>query len=32
MKEKQVTWKYDQEYEGTVYTLTYREPWIRIRR
>ena len=20
---KQVTWKYDQEYEGTVYTLTY---------
>jgi hypothetical protein len=21
--EKQVTWKYDQEYEGTVYTLTY---------
>ena len=23
VKEKQVTWKYDQEYEGTVYTLTY---------
>jgi hypothetical protein len=23
IKEKQVTWKYDQEYEGTVYTLTY---------
>ena len=23
LKEKQVTWKYDQEYEGTVYTLTY---------
>ena len=23
VKEKQVTWKYNQEYEGTVYTLTY---------
>ena len=23
VNEKQVTWKYDQEYEGTVYTLTY---------
>ena len=23
VKEKQATWKYDQEYEGTVYTLTY---------
>jgi hypothetical protein len=23
VKEKEVTWKYDQEYEGTVYTLTY---------
>jgi hypothetical protein len=23
VQEKQVTWKYDQEYEGTVYTLTY---------
>jgi hypothetical protein len=23
VKQKQVTWKYDQEYEGTVYTLTY---------
>jgi hypothetical protein len=23
VSEKQVTWKYDQEYEGTVYTLTY---------
>lgn len=23
VKEKQVTWKYDQEYEGSVYTLTY---------
>jgi hypothetical protein len=23
VKEKQVTWKYDQEHEGTVYTLTY---------
>ncbi len=23
VKEKQVVWKYDQEYEGTVYTLTY---------
>jgi hypothetical protein len=23
LNEKQVTWKYDQEYEGTVYTLTY---------
>jgi hypothetical protein len=23
VKEKQVTWKYDQEYEGTVYALTY---------
>jgi hypothetical protein len=23
VKEKQVTWKYDQEYQGSVYTLTY---------
>jgi hypothetical protein len=23
VKEKQATWKYDQEYEGTVYTVTY---------
>jgi hypothetical protein len=23
VSEKQVTWKYDQDYEGTVYTLTY---------
>jgi hypothetical protein len=23
VNEKQVTWKYDQEYEGTVYTLTF---------
>jgi hypothetical protein len=23
VNEKQVIWKYDQEYEGTVYTLTY---------
>jgi hypothetical protein len=23
VKEKQVTWKYDVEYEGTVYTVTY---------
>jgi hypothetical protein len=23
VKEKQVTWKYDQEYEGTLYTITY---------
>ena len=23
VNDKQVTWKYDQEYEGTVYTLTY---------
>jgi hypothetical protein len=23
VKEKQVTWKYDQEYEGTVYTIAY---------
>ena len=23
VNEKQVTWKYDQQYEGTVYTLTY---------
>ncbi len=23
VKEKQVTWKYDQEYQGTVYTVTY---------
>jgi hypothetical protein len=23
VNEKQVTWKYDQEYQGTVYTLTY---------
>ena len=23
VSDKQVTWKYDQEYEGTVYTITY---------
>ena len=23
VKDKQITWKYDQEYEGTVYVLTY---------